>query len=103
VALVVGALLAVVVGHAMLANGQVRLAGIEPRLTLEQSAHHQLELQVAAAETPARVVAAALGAGMVHVPQIELPYVPLTTPLATPKVTAAPPPATTTPTTAPTP
>jgi cell division protein FtsL len=103
VAMVVGALLVVVVGHAMLANGQVRMAGIEHQLTLEQSAHHQIELQVAQLQTPSRIVAAALGEGqMVHPSSvIELPYVSLTTPLATPTVTPVP--AATTSTTTPAP
>jgi hypothetical protein len=101
VAMVVGSLLVVVVGHAVLANGQVRMAGIEHKLTLEQSVHHQIELQVAQGQTPSRIVSAALGqAHMVHPASvITLPYVSLTTPLPTPTVTPIPAPATTTPTT----
>ena len=92
--LVVGALMAVVVGQAMLANGQVRMATIEHELTLEQSVHRQIELTDSALETPARIVAAATGGlHMVHSPVIELPYVSLTTPLPAPTVT--PPPAAT--------
>jgi hypothetical protein len=99
IALVVGALLVVVVGQAMLANGQVRMATIQHDLNLEQAVHRQNELSVSALETPARIVSAATKAGMVHPPQVtELPYVSLTTPLATPKVGAAP--VATTPTTA---
>jgi hypothetical protein len=89
--LVVGALMAVVIGQAMLANGQVRMAAIEHELTLEQSVHRQIELTDSALETPARIVAAATGGlHMVHSPVIELPYVPLTTPLPAPNVTAPP-------------
>jgi hypothetical protein len=93
VTLVLSALLAVVVGQAMLANGQVRLAGIEQELQLEQASHRQQELDVSERETPARIVATASDQlHMIHPPQvIELPYVPLTTPLATPKVAPAPP------------
>ncbi len=59
VALVLTTLLAVVVGQAMLANGQVRLAGLQQELQLEQASHRQQELDVAQRETPARIVAAA--------------------------------------------
>jgi hypothetical protein len=96
IVLVVGSLLTVVVGQAMLANGQVRMAAVEHALTLEQSAHRQIELSDSALETPARIVSAATGGlHMVHSAVIELPYVSLTTPLATPTVT--PPPAATPP------
>jgi hypothetical protein len=97
IVLVVGALMAVVVGQAMLANGQVRMAAIAHDLSLEQSAHRQIELSDSALETPTRIVAAATGLHMVHSAVIELPYVSLTTPLPTPTVTA--PPASTTATT----
>src|SRR6185437_12724098 len=92
VAVVVGALLAVVVGQALLANGQVRLSSLQHALALEQSAHREGELAVAGLETPARIVAAATGQlQMVHPDNVvELPYVSLDTPLPTPKVTAAP-------------
>ena len=59
--MVVAALLAVVVGQAMLANGQVRLSTLQHELALEQSAHRQSELAVAELETPSRIVAAASG------------------------------------------
>jgi cell division protein FtsL len=92
VSLVVGALLVVVAGHALLADGQVRMAAIQHQLTLEQSTHRQAELQVSQLETPSRIVSAALGTlHMVHPPAvIQIPYVRLTSPLATPKVTPAP-------------
>ena len=62
-----GALLAVVVGQALLANGQVRLSALQQQLSLEQSGHRQSELAVAELETPARIVAAATGQlGMVR-------------------------------------
>lgn len=92
VSLVVGALLVVVAGHALLADGQVRMAAIQHQLTLEQSAHRHTELQVSQLETPSRIVSAALGRlHLVHPPVvIQIPFVPLTSPLATPKVTPAP-------------
>jgi hypothetical protein len=94
VSLVLGSLLAVVVGQALLANGQVRLSTLQSQLTLEQSAHRQAELTVSQLETPSRIVAAASAQlHMVRPAQvIELPYVSLSTPVPTPKVTPAPPP-----------
>ena len=63
--MVVAALLAVVVGQALLANGQVNLSNLQQELTLEQSAHSQAELAVAQLETPSRIVAAATRQGLV--------------------------------------
>ena len=101
-ALVVGSLLAVVIGQAVLANDQVQMSALQHELSLEQSTHRQAELQVANLETPRRIVGDATKAGMVHPAQvIELPYVPLNVPVPTPNVTAAPAPTTTTTTTPP--
>jgi hypothetical protein len=95
VCLVVGALLAVVVGQAVLANGQVRLSSLGEELSLAQAAHRQSELSVAQLETPPRIVAAATTQlHMVHPDSVtELPYVQLTVPLPPPKVSPAPAPA----------
>jgi hypothetical protein len=91
--MVVVALLAVVVGQAFLANGQVKLAGLQHELSVEQSAHRQAELAVAKLETPTRIVAdATTQLHMVNASPIELSYVSLSVPLPTPKVTPAPPP-----------
>jgi len=91
VSMVVAALLAVVVGQALLANGQVRLSALHHQLTMEQSSHSQAELAVAQLETPTRIVAAATKGGLVAQSNvIELPYVSLSVPLPTPKVTPAP-------------
>lgn len=103
VAMVVAALLIVVIGNSLLANGQVRMSSIEHQLVLEQAAHRQAELQVGQLEVPSRIVGAAMGSGMVHPTQVTvLPYVPLTTPLPPPKVTPAPVPTATPPTQTPT-
>ena len=103
VAVVVAALLAVVVGQALLANGQVRLSALQQELTMEQSGHRQAELAVSQLETPSRIVAAA--SGQLHMVRpasvVELPYVSLSVPLPTPKVTPAPAPAPPPPTTSP--
>jgi hypothetical protein len=103
IAMVVVALLAVVGGQAMLANGQVRLAALDQQLQLVQGVHRQVELQVSQLETPSRIVSAAVGQlHMVHPDSVtQLPYVSLSTPLPTPKVTPAP--ATSSPSTSPTP
>jgi hypothetical protein len=91
IAMVVGALLTVVIGQALLANGQVRMSQIQQQLVLEQAAHRQAELGVSTLETPSRIVGAASARGMIHPSQVtELPYVSVAAPLATPKVTPAP-------------
>ncbi len=96
--MVVAALLAVVVGQALLANGQVKLAGLQHALSLEQSAHRQAELADAKLETPTRIVSyatnqlhmTATGGASGTTGAIELPYVSLSVPLPTPQVTPAP-------------
>jgi hypothetical protein len=89
--MVVVALLAVVVGQAFLANGQVKLAGLQHELSLEQSAHRLAELSDANLEAPPRIVSYAITQQhMVHNPIIQLPPVSLSVPLPTPKVTPAP-------------
>jgi hypothetical protein len=91
VCMVVAALLAVVVGQALLANGQVKLSALQHELTMEQASHSLAESTVAQLETPARIVAAATKGGLVAESSvIELPYVSLSVPLPTPKVTPAP-------------
>ena len=92
ISLVVGTLLAVVVAQAVLANGQVKLAGLQHQLALEQSLHRQGELAVAQLETPSRIVgSASTQLHMVRPAQVtELPFVSLAVPLPTPKVTPGP-------------
>jgi hypothetical protein len=92
VTLVVGTLLAVVVAQAILANGQVKLSGLQHELSLEQSLHRQGELAVAQLETPSRIVGSASNQQhMVRPDQVtELPYVSLSVPLPIPKVTPRP-------------
>jgi len=101
VSMVVAALLAVVVGQALLANGQVQLSALQHELTMEQGSHSLAETSVAQLETPTRIVAAATRGGLVAEPSvIELPYVSLSVPLPTPKVTPAPAPTPPTPSSA---
>lgn len=96
-ALVVGSLMAVVVGHALLDQGQVRLATAQGSLAAAQLADHQATLKVSEGETPQRIVGEAIGQlHMVRPSQtVQLPYVPLDKPLPTPSVAQAPPAGTT--------
>ncbi len=90
-ATVVVSLVGVVVGHAVLAEEQVRLSIAESQLTAEQSVHRQDVLALAQRETPGRVVSQAAALHMVTPGGIiQLPYVPLDSPLATPTVAPAP-------------
>jgi hypothetical protein len=98
VIMVVLALLVVVAGQAMLANGQVRMDSLDQRLQVAQGEHRQQVLNVAKLEVPSRIVGAAIGKQhMSHPSHItQLPYVSLDKPLPTPNVTpGATPPATT--------
>lgn len=91
IALVVGSLMAAVVGHAVLAQGQVRLTAAQSALATAQSTDRQATLKVAQLEAPALIVGEATqGLHMVQSAQItQLPYVPLDKPLATPDVRPA--------------
>jgi hypothetical protein len=86
---------AVVVGHSMLAAGQVRLANIDAALTTAQNAERQDMLRVAVTETPSRVASEAVGQDHLVAPaQVDqLPSVPLDVALPVPSVAPAPPPA----------
>jgi hypothetical protein len=90
VAFVVSALLVVVAGQAMLANGQVRMAAVQHEVTGARAAVQANLLKVSILENPDRITKVALGDGMVVSHYIELPYVSLSTPLPTPTVTPAP-------------
>jgi len=91
-ALVLGSLLLVVGGHAVLAEGQVRLSSVQSALASAQAANGQDALTLATLESPSRVVAEAKDQlHMVEAGQIAgLPYVPLGTALPTPTVSPAP-------------
>ena len=62
-AMIGASLLSVVVGHALLAQGQVRLSAVQSALSAEQSAHRQAVIAAAKLETPSRIVAKAHAAG----------------------------------------
>jgi len=90
--MVVVALLIVVGGQAMVANGQVRIARADQQLQIAQSEHRQQVLDLTRLETPSRIVGAATGQlQMVHPSHMtQLPSVSLATPLPTPTVTPGP-------------
>jgi len=92
IGVLMASLLSVVVGHDMLAQGQVRLTGIQSALTSAQDAQRQEIVSVARLETPSRIVGEAeQQLHMVSPGQIyQLPYVSLDVPLPTPKVGPAP-------------
>ena len=97
-ALVVGSLLSVVVGHSILAQGQVRLTSAQNQLSSEQAIHRQLLAAAADAENPAQIIAEAKKLNLVTPSSVtQLPAVPLNTPIGQTTTT----PTTTTPTTAP--
>jgi hypothetical protein len=90
--LLMASLLTVVIGHAMLAQEQIKLSNAQANLSAEQSVHRQLLLSVAGAETPSRIVAAAEALHMVQPSHIvQLPSVPLSTPSTTVPTAAGPP------------
>jgi len=79
---VVGSLLAVVVAHSMLAEGQVRLTAAQAQVAAEQSVHRQLLASVAKAENPAQIIAEAKKLDLVPpTGVIQLPAVSLSTPV----------------------
>jgi cell division protein FtsL len=92
VIMVVVALLVVVAGQAMLADGQVRMAGLDQQLQAAKASHSEQVESVSKLETPSRIVRDATASGNMTRPShvTQLPYVPLNTPIATPNVTAAP-------------
>jgi hypothetical protein len=90
--MVVVALLIVVGGQAMVANGQVRMARLDQQLQVAQSEHRQQVLDLTGLETPSRIVGAATSQlHMVRPSHVtQLPSVSLHKPIPTPNVTPAP-------------
>lgn len=92
IVLVVGSLMAAVVGHALLAEGQIRLSAVQSAVAAAQTVNRQETVSVAELETPSRIFQEARQQlGMVSPGQVDqLPTVPLGTPLPTPTVSPAP-------------
>lgn len=83
VLIVVASLLAVVVGHTILAEDQIRLGKVTAALTAEQARNSATVLRVAALETPSRIQGEASSLQLVQPTQVlQLGAVSLTTPLA---------------------
>ncbi len=90
VAVIALSLMCVVIGHAYVAEGQMRLSTVQSRLSQAQLNYRQDELQLARLETPLRIASGALAQHMVHPSQIQqLPYVSLNSPLPPPSLGSA--------------
>ena len=84
--LVVGSLLAVVVGDTLLAEGQVRLAAVQQRVAAAEVTQKGAQVAVAEKAAPPVVVSQAEAQGLVAPTQVVyLPHVPLTIPLPVPR------------------
>jgi cell division protein FtsL len=89
--LVVGSLLAVVVGDTMVAQGQVRLADLQSHITSELATQKAAQTEVAQLAAPDRVVAQGILLGLTAPAQVvDLPQVPLNVPLPVPDTTPLP-------------
>jgi hypothetical protein len=92
--LIVGSLLAVVVGDALLTEGQVRLSSIQAKVATAVATEKSLQASVAEKGAPPVVVGQAEGQGLVAPTQVVyLPQVPLNVPLPAPYTTPVPGPA----------
>jgi hypothetical protein len=85
--LIVGSLLAVVVGDALVTQGQVRLATTQRALASAQATQKSLQNGVAAKAAPPVVVSHAKGQGLVAASQVvNVGQVPLNVPLPPPRL-----------------
>ncbi len=64
-ALLFATLFAIAIAQTVLVQGQIRLDSLDDQLSVEQAQYQKLRTSVAEMESPARVVAAAQGLGMV--------------------------------------
>jgi len=90
--MVVASLLAVVAGHAVQAESQIRLTSVQSAVSGAQNLQRQEVLAVSMLEAPSRIVGEAQKQLHMATPAqvIQLPSVPLGTPLPTPSVAPAP-------------
>jgi hypothetical protein len=88
-ALVSVSLLVVVIGHAELAQGQMRLAGVQSEITSARLLHQREGLALANLENPSRILRVAEETlHMVPPSEVrQLAHVPLSDPLPAPRVT----------------
>ena len=90
--LVVGSLLAVVVGDALVTQGQVRLSTTQRELVNAEAILKGRQTDVAEKAAPPLVVSLAKGQGLVAATQVVyLPQVPLDVPLPPPRLVPSPP------------
>jgi len=102
VALIVGSLLAVVVGDTLVAQDQVRLARLQSAIGSAQAAQKSMQTEVAQLAAPDRVVQQGIALGLTAPAQVvNLPEVPLDVALPVPDTTPVAAPAPTTSTRAP--
>ncbi len=95
VLLVVGSLLAVVVGDAMITEGQVSLTTTQSQVAAAVTAQKAYQVAVAQMAAPPVVVAQAESQGLVApTTVVDLPQVPLNVPLPVPQTATPPAPAT---------
>jgi hypothetical protein len=91
VLLVVGSLLAVVVGDSMVTQGQVGLSNIQSQLAAATAAQKRDQVAVAQKAAPPVVVSQAEAQGMQPASKVDyLPQVPLNVPLAVPQTAPLP-------------
>ncbi len=90
-ALVVGSLLTVVVGDALVSEGQVRLATTQSQLAAAVATQKSYQVEVAEKAAPPVVVAQAKRQGLLATPYVvDLPQVPLDVPLPVPQTAPLP-------------
>jgi len=86
VAVVVASLLVVVIGDAMVAQGQVRMANTQMAIAAAQTNQKTMQVEVAGLSAAPRVVAEALADGSVAPASVQdLPYTSLSVPLPAPQ------------------
>jgi len=94
VALIAGSLLAVVVGDALVAQGQVRLASIQMKISAAEATQKAMRVEVAQLAAPNRIVVVATANGLTPPAKIiDVPQVPLDVALPGQQASAAPAPA----------
>jgi len=88
VVIVVASLLVVVIGDALVAQGQVRMADDQSAIAAAQVSQKSMQVEVAELSAAPRVVAWAIAHGAVAPAEVQdLPYTPLGVPLPAPKTT----------------
>ena len=91
VVVVVAALMLIVLGQMVVAQRQLQLGHLNSALTAEASKHTQTILKVAALETPSRIASEASSLALVQPKKVlQLPMVPLDSPLSAIRIVGEP-------------